>query len=215
MVRKGAYASLFIAGLATVAVGCGSDSSDDVADAGRNLARAPDLQGAWVSTCDGFGVGPLQLSGKAYYAFEPLQYKKKIALYADKQCATQNAEVRYTGEFNIGNSDDLPEGQNRVDLVPKTIVVKATSQAGVDALNAAKLCGVSDWTINASRDVTAAAKQGDCLAERIEATQYDVYSLDDKTLRFGSAYLLGAPTKAESRPSKLNERVFQPSEKWE
>jgi len=213
MIRKGAYATLLIAGLAGAIVGCGSDSSDDIGDAGRNLARAPDLQGAWVSTCDTFG--PLSLSGKASYSFEPLRYKKKIAVFADKQCVTQNAEIRYTGEFKIGNSDDLPDGQNRVDLTPKTIVVKATTQAGADALNASKLCGVSDWAVNASRDVTAAAKQGNCLAERIEATQFDVYSQSDKTLRFGSAYLLGAPTKAENRPSQLNERVFQPSEKWE
>jgi hypothetical protein len=213
MFTQGSNALFLCAGLGLALVGCGSDSSDDVADAGRNLARAPDLQGAWVSTCDTFG--PLNLSGKAFYAFEPLRYKKKIALYDDKQCATQNAEVRYTGEFKIGNSDDLPDGQNRVDLTPKTIVVKPTTEKGVTAFNTAKLCGVSDWAVGVSRDVTAAAKQGDCLSEKIEATQYDVYALDDKTLKFGSAYLLGAPTKSENRPSQLNERVFQPTDKWE
>lgn len=211
MIIKGANA-VFLAG-ALALTACGSDDSDDVVDAGRNLARAPELQGAWVSTCDAYG--PLKLSGKAYYAFEPLRYKKKIAIYSDDACAKQTAEVRYTGEFKVGNSDDLPEGLNRVDFTPKTLVVKPTSEEGAKALNATKLCGISDWKIDASRDVTQAAKQGNCLAEKLEVTQFDVYSLDDKTLKFGSTYLLGAPTKAENRPSQLNERAFQTTDKWE
>jgi hypothetical protein len=211
MIIRGANA-FFVAG-ALCLTACGSDDSDDVADAGRNLARAPELQGAWVSDCDAYG--PLKLSGKAFSAFEPLRYKKKIAIYSDNACATQTAEVRYTGEYKIGNSDDLPRGLNRVDFTPKTLVVKPTSDEGAKALNALKLCGISDWKVDASRDVSQAAKKAGCLAEKLEVAQFDVYSLDDNKLKFGSTYLLGAPTKAENRPSQLNERVFQTTDKWE
>ena len=82
-------------------------------------------------------------------------------------------------------------------------------------MNGVKLCGISDWKVDASRDVSQAAKQADCLAEKLEVAQLDVYSLDDKKLKFGSTYLLGAPTNAENRPSQLNERVFQTTDKWE
>ncbi len=212
MIVKGAHV-FFLAGALALAA-CGKDDdSDDVGDAGRNLARAPGLQGAWASTCDAFG--PLDLSGKAFYAFQGNKYQKKITVHSDDQCATQTAEIRYVGEFKVGNGDDLANGLNRVDLTPKSVSVKATTEDGARALNAARLCGIIDWKVDQARDVAAAARQGDCIGERIDAVQYDVYGISDKALKFGSAYLLGAPIRAESRPARLNERVFQPTDKWE
>jgi len=196
-----------------VLAACGADSSDDAGDAGRNLTREPKLQGAWISACDTFG--PLNLSGRASYGFEPLRYRKKVALFAEGNCTNAQAEIRYEGEFKVGNSDDLADGLNRVDLTPKKAIVRAITQEGADALNRAGLCGITDYRVDVSRDVTALAKEQDCLQEKPDATQYDVYKLDDKRLQFGSAYLLGAPVDAKRRPTNLNQRVFEPTEKWE
>jgi|GEM_PF-4070133 len=202
--------ALCLAGLMALAA-CSSDDKDDASRAGKNLTREPGLQGYWASSCDKLEL--LSSSGKAFYAFAPATYSKKVAVYSDTNCATQTSQIVYSGDFKIGNDDDL-EGVDRVDFVPTKATVKALTEAGVNALNAVNLCGIKDWALNAERDVSVAAKNG-CLTEKVGVAQYDVYHLEDKKLQFGSAYVLGAPTDVKNRSAELNQRVFQPTEKWE
>ena len=194
--------------------GCGSDSAKDVADATKNLARAPGLVGIWKSTCDTFG--PLSSSGRSLFEFEPLIYRKQILMYADAQCATAMGKVVYTGEFALGNTDDLAENARRVDLTPKKLHVTATTESGVSAMNLAAMCGIKDWTLNKEREVTEAAVAGNCLfAEKVGVTQFDIFAMDDQTLKFGKSFLLGSVTDVASRPTKLSDRTFSKAEKLE
>ncbi len=194
--------------------GCGSDSAKDVADASKNLARAPGLVGIWKSTCDTFG--PLGSSGRALFEFEPLIYRKQILMYADPQCATAMGKVLYTGEFTLGNTDDLAEDARRVDFTPKKLHVSASTESGVSAMNLAAMCGIKDWVLNQERDVTEAAVAGNCLfAEKVGVAQFDIFSMNDQTLKFGNSFLLGSVTDVASRPTKLSDRALTKAEKLE
>ena len=125
-------------------------------------------------------------------------------------------KVVYTGEFALGNTDDLAENARRVDLTPKKLHVTATTESGVSAMNLAAMCGIKDWTLNKEREVTEAAVAGNCLfAEKVGVTQFDIFAMDDQTLKFGKSFLLGSVTDVASRPTKLSDRTFSKAEKLE
>jgi hypothetical protein len=188
---------------------CGADSSDDVVDAAKNLKNEPKLQGKWTSECSAVGV--LDTSGKATYLFEPLRYEKTLMIYKDTNCSETLAVAQYKGEFLLGDGKDLDAGVTRINLTPKTLTLKANSEAGVNAMNLAKFCGVTDWKVNEERDVTAGATDGKCLTEAIGREQFDVYSLKDEKLTFGSAYVTGAPNDNAKRPTKLSDKALVPA----
>ncbi len=189
---------------------CSTKDTNDVAQAGKNVAKEPGLQGKWSTACG--SAGAFDASGKSTYIFEPLKYEKSLNLYKDSSCNETLAIARYEGEFKVGSGDDLADGVKRVDLTPKKLILKANSEGGVKAMNLIKLCGISDWALNTERDVTAGAVDGKCLSEPINQVQYDVYKLADNKLSFGKTFITGAPNKEEQRPTKVSDQVLVPAQ---
>ena len=202
----GAAASLACLSLVSA---CGSDSADDVKKSVSNLTGESELQGKWTTTCGKAGV--LDASGKSTYIFEPLRYEKALNIYKDDQCNETLAVATYKGEFKIGTGEGLAEGVKRIDVTPKTLILKANSKAGVAAMNLISVCGINDWAVNVERDVSVAAKGGKCLSETIDTPQYDVYTLGNDQLKFGATLVLGAPTSEDQRPTKVNETALVPA----
>ena len=191
-------------------VACGTKTADDVSQAGKNIAGEPGLQGKWTSSCG--KVEALKTSGKSTYIFEPLKYEKNLMFYKDANCSEAMGNAKYKGEYKIGSGDDLEGGAKRIDLIPKTLTMSANTQAGVDALNLIKFCGISDWALNQERDVTNSANGGKCLIENMNESQYDIFTLNSDKLTFGSTFLFGAPTKEENRPKKVGSQTLVPAQ---
>ena len=93
------------------------------------------------------------------------------------------------------------QGRN-IDVDYKTLQAKVTTDAGATAANAVKLCGLSDWTPNQSRDVQPQSKDLMCYAAQVPRHVSNVYRVDAGTLYLGT--LTKGSVSDSERPSKLD-----------
>lgn len=183
--------------------GCGQseDISPPVDPAEQEATQASELQGMWASNCGDstlFGI-----SSDRSLEVEGNRLHQVYRFYGDGSCDQVNVEIRRENIFDKQGATE--NGLSIIDISSETATVTPLNQTGVDILTLAQFCGVSDWEVGGSRDVTAQSGTGVCFGQEIPATHEQVYLVEENSLYFG----VDDPSERATRPTELDrELVF-------
>ena len=199
---------------------CQKDRNNDPVANVREAAKDKDLQGkTFTSECS---IKPLDAivtglmtggessvkSQQVAYRFDLANVIRQTRLYNSTDCTGDSAyNFEEAGTMNIEtdpNKKSNDQGRN-IELDYKTVKATVTSDAGVTAANATKLCGIADWAPNKARDITAQAKDLNCYAAQVPRHVSNIYRVDNSVLFLGSQSK--GSVAPNERPSSLDMTV--------
>jgi hypothetical protein len=193
-------------GAAILTASCGILDTDDKGKKAEE--NAPALAGTWETEC--VENSALELSrSKREYSFNAVgDFDKTESYYAADDCG--NADVVYTVKGTYDDKGNSPDNQD-VTMINFTIneaLVTVNSDTAIDAMNAVKLCGISDWAVGKETDVTGK----DCMGSKVNKGDviFEVYKLEDDNsdLYFGQNFVFLTETNASERPTDVNRDVL-------
>jgi hypothetical protein len=160
------------------------------------VIQSADLFGSWNSSCtdaDLFG-----LSQNSRLNIDGSKISKMIRYHSNGDCSGSAVEVESSGVVKVGS--EVKSGVHTIDFVISEIHMRPLSRTGERILNTAKFCGISNWTIGDSKNLTGLTGKENCYP-RLPQKLYDIYSIDKNRLMFGKAIDLKDSTR---RPSELD-----------
>jgi hypothetical protein len=207
---------LLISAMSLLAVACGKDDKNPFTNA-KEAIEDKDLQGKnFESQCsiepvDALLTGILSggqasvKSSRVAYRFEGSNITRTTVLFANLNCDGEAFRYSETGTFNVTKNQRTNDGAYFIDINYKKLELSMTTDVGVVSANAIKLCGIQDWAVSQSREVTAQAKDATCYGTVVPRVNNNVYRLDEgKILMLGTQSLEnGSP-----RPSGLSNQKY-------
>jgi hypothetical protein len=198
--------------MSMIFVACGKDDKNPISNA-KEALEDKDLQGKnFESDCS---IQPLDalltgiLSGgqasvksqRVAYRFEGSNITRTTVLFNDTNCGGEAFRYTETGTFNITKNQRTNDGGYFIDINYKKLSVKMSSDVGVTAANAIKLCGANNWGAGQEREVTAQAKDLSCYGAQVPRVNNNVYRIDGGNVLYLGTQSLenGAP-----RPTSLS-----------
>jgi hypothetical protein len=153
------------------------------------------LEGTWKTECVFI---PKKHSAMNEIKFSMDRYIAKTTLFATLDCQTENLSVLVKGVFNNTKTSDFHHVPDSVEMVLK-------SQAVVDYYNKNSVCGISDWLVGQSREVSGKFCNPYEMP-KAEQMSFDIFQVKDSILSFG-----GFPKK--TFPNK-NDQPTETSTDW-
>lgn len=139
-------------------------------------------------------------SAREQYQFVGANVTHVTNLYTTPDCSGAESLVfKEEGSFVIDESKTTADGGKYLDLTMKALTVDVNNADGLKIAQDSKLCGIQDWTLNANRDVTAAAERLTCYSQPLPSSDATAYKLDGKTLVFGAKAI-----RNDVRPTHLD-----------
>jgi hypothetical protein len=181
------------------ALGCGAAATPP-ADAPS--ASGPDLRGQWESDCVPGSAGQ---SLSLAFDIGPSDWALDYVTYGDAACSTPFLTVRIDGPYEIGPPSPVVPGayEARFGFAHKTVTPHGAAAVGF--LSSLSGCGSGSWTDGVAGDVLAAGCPG--LGQRpLDAcpADYDLVSIEGRSLRFGSRPADNDMCTPERRPTELS-----------
>ncbi len=166
------------------------------------------LRGKWDGPCLASKLNPTMFEQTTMDFIYAKTYVRERRVFVDEKCQTALGIETEIGNYEIGG----PIDQQHPDLytISSTIQrlsLKPTSELGVANFNSAKLCGLDDWRLSATRIVTGV----NCLGYTVSQhdVRHDLISIRNGGLYFGKR---GPDANGRydytTRPGELDEAVI-------
>ncbi|HVK61523.1 MAG TPA: hypothetical protein VM432_08235 [Bdellovibrionales bacterium] len=158
-----------IIGAITFAAGCAKQEEKEAPYIG--------VQGSWQSNCvSGESAALLGPSDLGITQHSELKITKaeviETSYVSSSECDGKDIEVISTGRYHaVGNG---------LQIEDITYHVKPLTEFGLRVLRIAQWCGISDWSLKESRDVTSEAGKEKCFSSRQATAQISIGESDMK-----------------------------------
>lgn len=163
---------------------------------GENL-----LNGTWDSDCGLASNGSIDRSTLIY---SRPSFESAGTIFADQNCLVPSFTQRSIGTYSEGDATTLEDGSivRDIDYVVTNITVTWFQASDVAAFNTAALCGITNWAVGVSVDITGCSTllPGRTFPESI----FDIYAISDGQLFIGE----GNGTTEADRPNTLLARPY-------
>jgi hypothetical protein len=173
-------------GLLALAVGCGNQSPQDVANqlTGQSVQTRNQitLSGDWKSACSTASVfGNFKSEQESYHFGNDGTFEKKFFFYNDNNCQNPSFVRLEDGSVKFNGSNTPDQGAS-ADFTFNKVSIVPDNQNAVSDLNALKYCGVNTYVVGQPSDVTAQSSNTLCVGiTRAPRTTYELLKLNDST----------------------------------
>lgn len=203
-------ALIAVAALTFAVVGCNKGRDANPISNITEAAKDVHLQNKTFSSVCSTSLGEMAKtlgtvkSSRIEYHFVGDNVTHSTVYYQSTNCTGEPAYTfKEIGTFKSDNSKDI-DGGRPIDMNFKNVYVNVSSDAGRDAANSAKLCGVSNWEKGKDTDVTVHSADLTCNNAQLPRSDYNIYRLDGGTLYWGSVLPV---TDEADRPTKLQKNI--------
>jgi len=193
---------------------CDSDDDDkgpieEVQDTAANLWENSDIVGSWSSDCAAFDAlgNALDISAKQTLIFGGNNLTRSYVLYEDAACQTKVGDLQYEGNYELEKDAQDRGDYAGLNSTIKTVKVTPNSDFLVSAFNNITWCGVSNWSVDKTVEVTGTIGQGVCqIPVDINATTYGLVYAKGKTVYLAEPLAKTTLVK-EERPVEVDKSV--------
>jgi hypothetical protein len=199
---------------------CNRDRNNNPFTNAKTAADERDLQGKnFTSECSlkpmdavftaiATGFSASVKSSLEAYRFDGANVTRMTRFYQSPDCSGDAAvNFEEMGDFNLHKDQQTADLGRAIDIDYHTLKVQTLTNEGVAAANAIGLCGISDWSVNQQRDVTAQAKDVKCLGTPLPRHNANIYRVDAGVLYLGAS--TANPTDPSQRPTSLSATKYR------
>lgn len=172
--------ALVVGAFCLVVVACGSRGDQAwIEDSGLS-PFAIRIQGNWWSDCTlSPDIGMTQ-TGALYMERETMKRTNQYSF--STECNTWDVEAAESYAFWVNG--DVGNGMRELELEFKTATVTPKTMIGVTQLNGMSWCGITDWAVGVTRDVTSETGKDNCMPARRKSIK-TVIKLEGEALMIG------------------------------
>lgn len=166
---KSRYITAAIAVVMVSACGKNNEAEHQEPPADPKVEALDTMIGQWQSNCtEGQAYSLTSKSNVGITQRSKLEVFDKTltetTIISASPCDTSDIEVTSVSSYEL-DTTSRPEVMS-LPLKIKTYQVKPVTEFGVRVLNLAKWCGIEDWTLEQSRDVTSSAGKDNCFKDK-------------------------------------------------
>ena len=185
---------------AGVLVSCGGGGGGSAAITMSTSLDDSDVRGRWVRPCDG-SSGASSLTDTIEF-FADGTFNRRGTAFFDLACFDIGFDIETSGSVAEGDSFEVAGRgiATPFDTTTMSYVVTPRSETAVLFFNSETTCGISDWAIGDSRDISDCPNRpGEVNARPLPFSDFSIYLVDRGQLFFGTEQSL----TAENRPMAL------------
>lgn len=171
--------ALIVGSLCALVIACGSRGDQAWLEDSGLSPFAARVQGNWWAECSSSPVGLSEISA-LYMSHESMKRTTQISFSTD--CNTWDAEA--VEDFNFWVNGDVGNNMRELELKLKNVTVRPLTVIGAAQLNTIAWCGVSDWAVGSTRDVSGQVGSENCFPSRPKEMK-SVIKLESDTLMIG------------------------------
>lgn len=177
-----------------------SCQSDDSGSSNTNTGTNNPV-GTWSTDCQSMSMGAYSISNEFTATDTAIDFA--YTTYTDATCSLTNERYDYSYTYTLGAES---AGTYPMDLTLVSIKLTVFDATTVDDYNTASVCGINDWAVGVTRDVTGGSNCGVSAVTYPSAgtVSYTIYKDDGTTANFGLLYNPTDGTSEATRPTVLD-----------
>jgi hypothetical protein len=178
-----------ILGLAMTALmftACGSRSGQHAVDNTQPGVTEQQLNHRWTTGCENVNTDVFSLGSQTERYDIGSMFMKVTSYYDESSCTAPLIQVVESGDSQIGTQ--FPGNVANINIDYSSVSITALNDTGKDTLNTYQACGLTDWVVGQSRDVTAATStnpQANHCWTKTPRTVFDIVQVIGTQLMFG------------------------------
>lgn len=182
------------------------NKADDVANQVDEKVTELNVNDQWAAAC---GNVPLDIFGLSSQIEEydiGASISRTTTLFHEDNCATPVIRVTENGSYEVG--DKVPGDSYVFNVQYNSVSITPVNEDGKNILNTVQACGINDWAVGQTRDVTTASSDDPVLARCWTKTPrqiFDIVQVSGDQLKFGLVKDGKDKTSQEKRPTETDQ----------
>ena len=197
---------LGLAMAALVFTACGSKSGQHAVDKIQPGVTEQQLNHRWTTVCVKVDADIFSLGSQTERYDIGSIFSKITSYYAESNCITPLIQVAESGDSQIGAQ--LSGNMAKINIDYSSVSITALNDTGKDMLNTFQTCGLTDWVVGQSRDMTAATSLNPLANQcwtKTPRTVFDLVQVTGTQLKFGLNANGLDKTTSDRRPNTIDD----------